>query len=191
MDDYRQRKKYFIDKSFQTKFIITFCLIVVISALLSLAALLYLSKDSNTVAIENTRVIVKSTADFMLPIMIQTILVTLIFSSLATMMLTLLFSHKISGPLVRLTKEVEALEKGDLTRSFMTRGSDQLKKFSRSLLTMTQAMDRQFQEIKKDRQALSELLQQKDFVLSQEEKSRSRELLDALKRNMDFFKTSE
>jgi signal transduction histidine kinase len=190
MDKYRQRKKYFIDKSFQGKFIITFCLIVVVSALLSLVVLLFLSRDSNTVAIENTRVIVKSTADFMWPIVVQTVLVTLIFSSLAAIILTLLFSHKLSGPLVRLTKEVEALEKGDLTRGFTTRGTDQLKKFSRSLFSMTQTMDRHFQKIKEEQKVLRDLLQQKDFVLTDEDKHKARELLDDLNKHIEFFKTS-
>ena len=58
-----KRRNYFIDKSFQTKFIIKFCMIVMVSSLLIGVFLFFLSRNLTTVAIENARVIVKSTSD--------------------------------------------------------------------------------------------------------------------------------
>ena len=74
-----KRRNYFIDKSFQSKFIFKFALIVVISAALMTVATLYFSQDSNTVAIENTRVVVKKTSDFILPILAVTVISSFVF----------------------------------------------------------------------------------------------------------------
>ena len=69
------RKHYFIDKEFQTKFILRFCGVVVVSSLLIGILIFLLSQNSTTVAIENTQVRVKTTADFILPVLVQTIIV--------------------------------------------------------------------------------------------------------------------
>ena len=166
MKEYR-RSHYFIDKTFQTKFILTFGLIVFISSALAMGLVLYFSRESNTVAIENTQVVVKTTADFILPLIFQTICVVLIFSSIASIALTLLFSHKISGPLVRLTQEINGLKAGDLTRGFSTRGTDQLQKFSQGLFEMADALKGQVIDLKEDYQKFQRYLEEKSFCLNQ------------------------
>ena len=185
-----RRKHYFIDKSFKSKFILTFCLIVFVSAVLTMGLLLYLSNDSNTVAIENTRVIVKTTADFILPMTVQTILISVVFSGVAVIALTLFYSHKISGPLFRLTREIEAVGQGDLTRGFQTRGNDQLQKFSQGLLKTSEEIKRHFIELKARHSELRAYLEGKNFVLSKKDKEDISARLEALERELQYFKTS-
>jgi len=135
-----KRKNIFIDRNFQTKFILKFCTIVIISSLLIIGLLLFLSRDSTTVTIENTRVMVKKTTDFILPIILETVLLALVFSSLAVIIVTLFTSHKISGPLYRLRREVEALGEGDFKRDFNIRGNDQFQEFSQTLKQMCNSL---------------------------------------------------
>ena len=91
-----RRKNYFIEKSFQTKFILKFCTLVVIGALLTISIVYFFAMRSTTVAIVNSSVVVKTTADFLLPALLQTVAVVMILIGLATIIVTLFTSHQIA-----------------------------------------------------------------------------------------------
>ena len=135
-----RRRNYFIDKPFQTIFIVKFCIIVIISSFVIGASIFYLSTGFTTVAIENAHVIVKSTSDFMLPVVIETIILVTLFSAAAVILLTLFTSHKIAGPLYRLKVEIEKFKLGQLNASFRTRRTDQLQDLTESLAEMSRVL---------------------------------------------------
>lgn len=139
MENFR-RRNYFIDKPFQTKFIIKFCVIVIISSLAIGASIFYFSMNFTTVAIEKAHVIVKSTSDFMFPIVIETLALVTLFSALSVILLTLFTSHKIAGPLYRLKSEIEKFKAGQLNVGFRTRSTDQLQDLSESLSEMSKVL---------------------------------------------------
>lgn len=185
MEKKYKRRYFFIDKNFQTKFILKFCAIVIVSSLLIAGLLLFLSRDSTTVTIENTNVLVKKTADFILPMLIQTIVVVLAFSSIAVIIVTLFTSHKISGPLYRLKREVEALSKGDFKRNFNIRGNDQLQEFSQALKEMCDSLtDRQLRWKEKQ----SKLREYIENNLPGEKKEPLLEILSEVEKEVDGFK---
>lgn len=128
-----RRRNYFIDKKFQTKFIVKFCIILLGTSLLIGALFIYFADNSTTVAIENTKVVVKRTSDFMMPIMIQTLIIVTMSSAVSVIILTLFTSHKIAGPLYRIKKEIDVLKEGDLTSVFRIRSKDQLKSLVNSI----------------------------------------------------------
>ncbi len=130
MTDAKNRNKrriYFIDKEFQARFIIKFCLLVIASGILTGAILYFISSKSTTVSIINSRVVVRSTADYLLPVLIQTIAVSLVVVGISAIWLTLFISHKLSGPLYRFKKVMRSLGEGDFTVDFKIRDSDQLQ----------------------------------------------------------------
>lgn len=122
-----RRKTRFIERSFQTNFIIKFCLLVIAGGLLTAGILYLLSMRSTTVAIVNSEVVVKSTADFLLPVLIQTVVVVMVLVSIATIVVTLFVSHKIAGPLYRLKKAMHDLAEGNFSAEINLRPLDQLK----------------------------------------------------------------
>ena len=109
----------------------------------------YVSRDSTTVAIEDTKVMAKRTADFILPLMMGILLIVATLSALVVSILTLLISHKISGPLYRLKREIDILKDGDFRRNFSIRTRDQLQELSKSLNNMCQALRDKQAELKK------------------------------------------
>jgi signal transduction histidine kinase len=131
-----KRRNYFIDKKFQTDFILRFCAIVILGAAATTGLLYMLTLNTSTVAIANSRVVVKTTADFILPILLQTILVVLIAVSLATIAVTVFFSHRIAGPLYRFKKVIEILSEGNFTDGFRIRKTDQLQDLAKTLNDM-------------------------------------------------------
>lgn len=122
-----RRRIYFIEKRFQANFILKFCALVAMGGLLTIGILYFLSHQSTTVAIVNSRVLVKTTADFILPILVQTVVITMIITSLAAIVVTLFVSHKIAGPLYRLKKTMKELGEGNFSEDFKIRRLDQLQ----------------------------------------------------------------
>jgi methyl-accepting chemotaxis protein len=135
-----RRRNYFIEKSFQARFVFKFCTLVVLGGLLSMAALYMIGTGSTTVSIVNSRVVVKSTADFLLPVLIQTFLVVMVLVGVAAIAVTLFVSHQIAGPLYRFKKAMEQLSGGDFKAEVKLRSTDQLKDLADTFNTMARKL---------------------------------------------------
>jgi len=135
-----QRRNYYIDKDFQTKFIIKFWLIVAAGSLLTAALVYWLAQHSTTVSIVEGRVAVHTTAEYLLPLLVQTISIELVVVSLATALMTLFISHKIAGPLYRFKVSLKALGEGDLASVHLRQG-DQLQEIASAYNEAVQSLD--------------------------------------------------
>jgi len=122
-----QRRNYYIDKDFQTKFILKFCSLVAAGSVLTVAVIYWLAQQSTTVGISDGRVAVHTTAEYLLPLLMQTVFVELLVVSMAAIALTLFVSHKIAGPLHRLKLMLGKLGEGDFSGSMKLREGDQLQ----------------------------------------------------------------
>jgi methyl-accepting chemotaxis protein len=136
MFEKNRRRIYLIEKNFQIWFILKFCGLVAAAGLITIAILYSFALRSNTVAFMNSRVVVKTTADFLLPILVQTVVIVMIIVSLATIAVTLFFSHKIAGPLYHLRKVMKDLEAGDFSVDFRIRHLDQLQELADTFNSM-------------------------------------------------------
>ena len=183
-----KRKQYFIDKNFQSKFILKFSLVVILASVIIGGLIFYLSTNSTTVAIENTKITVKRTADFILPIMVHTIVIVTLFSVIIACGLILLISHKISGPLFRLKREIDLMKTGDLGRDFNIRATDQLKDLALSLNLMCSTLKEKLTESKEQCKSFENFISQKDVSIQKDTKEQILELLNKLKNQLDFFK---
>jgi methyl-accepting chemotaxis protein len=121
-----RRKNVYIDKDFQTKFILKFCGLVAIGAGLTIIALYVLSLQSTSVSFVNARVKVMTTADFILPLLIQTVFIVTGAVSVGAAAVTMIVSHKIAGPLFRFKQTFRELAAGNFTNEVRLRQGDQL-----------------------------------------------------------------
>lgn len=143
-----KRRNYFIDKSFQSRFIIKFCFIVVLASLLTGILIYYFNRQTTTVAFEDLKVVVKSTADFILPITLEIIVIVSLLVAIAVGALTLFTSHKIAGPLYKLKMELEKISNGDLSSPIRIRAKDQLQKIASEFNEMRIGLKNSISEIK-------------------------------------------
>ncbi len=183
-----KRRNYFIDRNFQTNFILKFCVIVIFSSALVVAGILFFSRDSNTVAIENTQVTVKSTSDFILPLVVSTLIVVALFSALCVVVLTLLVSHKISGPLYRVQREIEVVARCDFRRNFHIRGGDQLQELARSLDVMCNSLKDSHIELKHKFDNLKRFLEENNYNVSARQAEQLLSHINNLQADLDNFK---
>ncbi len=183
-----KRRNYFIDRKFQSKFIFKFCLLTALTSILTAALIIYLSRTSTTVAIENTKVVVKTTADFILPIVVNTFILVFFASAIAVMLLTIFTSHKIAGPLYRIKKEIEAFTAGDLKRTFQIRGTDQLQDLASSLFIMGNSFRIKHLEIQQDYSRLKQVVKGIEFSLPEGIKQKIEDTLKSLDEKIYKFK---
>lgn len=153
-----KRRIYFIEKKFQSRFILKFCGLVAAGALLTIGILYFLASKSTTVTIVESRVMVRTTSDFLLPILIQTVVIVMFLVGLATVFVTLFVSHKISGPLYHFKKTMEELEGGDFSSDFRIRCLDQLQSLAETFNAMIGKTRKQVNLIKANFTILKEKL---------------------------------
>ncbi|MFH1360604.1 MAG: hypothetical protein ABIJ41_06155 [Candidatus Omnitrophota bacterium] len=186
--DRESRRKIFIDPSFQLNFIGKFCLVVMASSVLIASSVFLLTRESTTVMIENTKVLVKPTSDFILPSLLMTVLIVAVFSALTVFVIALFVSHKIAGPLYRLRREIDLMQKGDLDRNFNIRNKDQIQALAKSLSSMNDIFRSKHTELRETYQALVTYLEKKDFRISAQDKEELQKILNEMNKTMGYFK---
>lgn len=159
----QKRKNFYIDKVIQNDFIVKFSSLVGASAIVIVGLLYLFARFSTTIAIIKARVVVASTADFLLPLFVQTVVIVTIFVSIATVFMALFVSHKIAGPLYRFKQTFNELGSGNFTNQIRLRKDDQLQEVAgdfNQMLTTVRNQLHQAQEslvdIKKDMDAIGE-----------------------------------
>ncbi|RLF61683.1 MAG: hypothetical protein DRN37_00480 [Thermoplasmata archaeon] len=143
-----RRRKYFIKKDFQFKFVLKFCGVVLGGVLISTALLFFFSQNTLTSSFSHSRLVIKSTGSAILPAVIYTNLIVLGLISLAAVLVTLLVSHKIAGPLFRFEKELQDISAGNLRTKMSLRKQDQMVEVAESLNQMVEALHEKVMKIR-------------------------------------------
>lgn len=151
-----RRKHYFVKKDFQFRFILKFCLIVLMGVIVSTGLLFLFSQGTLTSSFQQSRLTIKTTALAILPAAIYTNLITLGVITLATIVVTLFISHKIAGPIFRFEKELKEIGEGDLTKDIRLRKKDQITDMAVSLNKMIAGLHEKVLDIQKSVEQLIE-----------------------------------
>jgi methyl-accepting chemotaxis protein len=136
-----KRRQVYVKKDFQFRFMLRFCLVILVGAGISTALLLALSQGTLTSSFQDSRLVVRETSMAILPAVLYTNLITLALISLASIAVTLFVSHKIAGPLYRFELELNRIAQGDLTREVHLRQHDQITDIAKCLNTMTGSLN--------------------------------------------------
>ena len=175
MEKYQNRRRsYYIKKGFQRNFILKFCALVILGALISGAIVYVMSSSTVTTTFENSRLTIKSTADFILPALFLSSAIAVALIGITTIIITLFTSHKIAGPLYRMEKDVSEVASGNLGMNFRLRSTDELKPLAVSLDIMVH-------ELKARVEALKTGVSELDTLIGQSGAGKSAEVLNKLK----------
>lgn len=152
------RRNYFIDKRFQSRFILRFSLLVLGGGFLTIMLFYWLGSGSTTVAIQDSRVVADTTANFILPLLIRTVIAVTVIVGVSAALLALLVSHKISGPLYHFKKAIEALECGDFSSEVHIRSMDQFHGLAEGINGMIRKTRQELLKIKENAASLKRKL---------------------------------
>ena len=102
----------------------------------------------------------------------------MVLVGLATIAVTLLFSHKIAGPLYHFTKVMKRLNEGDFSKEVHIRNSDQLQELADEVNAMINTVRGQINQAKG---TIAVLKNKKGGITDRD--------IEALDRSIGFFKT--
>jgi methyl-accepting chemotaxis protein len=173
---YKRRRIRIVKMEFQRDFILKFCAIIIFSALVISAIVYILSMSSATTVFENSRLEIKRTADFILPLLILSSLVAIIAAGAVTIIVTLFISHRIAGPLYRMEKDIADVTNGNLGLNIRVREKDELQNLAKSLDQMVKSIRNTVVEVK------NELADISDATLSDKDKPRLGKAKNLLKK---------
>jgi methyl-accepting chemotaxis protein len=145
-----KRRQYFVQKEFQSKFILKFCMVLFTGIIISIGLLFLFSQNTLTSSFEESRLVIKSTASAILPSVFLSHLIALVLITLLTIVVTLLISHKLAGPLFRFQKELGEIGEGNLTQVIKLRKNDQVKAMADSLDQMRVNLQKKILDIKEE-----------------------------------------
>ena len=151
---FNRRRNFYIKKEFQRNFILKFCALVVIGAVISGSIIYAVSTATVTTIFDNSRLTIKSTAEYILPTVLLSGIIVVIVVGMATIIITLFTSHKIAGPLYAIEKRVDEVAALNLKTEFHVRADDQIKPLAVGLDVMVSNLRKGVKDVRK---ALSEL----------------------------------
>ncbi|MFA6355760.1 MAG: HAMP domain-containing protein [Candidatus Omnitrophota bacterium] len=194
-----RRRNYFIKKGFQTSFIIKFCLLLILACLIMSFVSYLFTGNTTTTSFENLRFTVKSTSDFMLPVLLSSGITAVVLVSIATIAVVLFISHRIAGPLYRLEKSLEDIAGGDLTTDVHLRQADEIKALAAALNNTVKSIREPLSaskakavELEAELSAIRDALRKKG--MSDEDIERivkpAEKKVQQVKHNLSFFKLS-
>ena len=145
-----KRRQHFVQKEFQSKFILKFCMVSFTGIIISIGLLFLFSKNTLTSSFEQSKLVIKNTASAILPSVFLSHLIALVLITLLAIVVTLLISHKLAGPLFRFQKELREIGEGNLTQVIKLRKNDQVKAMADSLNQMRTNLQNKILAIKEE-----------------------------------------
>src|SRR3989338_2957898 len=125
-EDKNRRSRYFIKKDFQASFMLRFCLLVIIGSLLSGSIIYFFCGRTVTTSFENSKLVIKNTAEYILPALFFSGLAVAAVIAFAAAMLSLFTSHKLAGPLYHMEKAIKEIGSGQLNTNIKLRKKDEI-----------------------------------------------------------------
>lgn len=135
-----RRRNYFINRGFQTEFILKFCGLVALSCVIFGVILYTLSSRTLTTTFENSRLVVKSTADYILPAILFGGTIVSLVTALAASIVVILMTHRVAGPIYRFEKYAQKVGNGELLPDLKIRKKDQFQNLVNAFNNMTQGL---------------------------------------------------
>ncbi|MBU3910984.1 MAG: methyl-accepting chemotaxis protein [Candidatus Omnitrophica bacterium] len=132
-----KRRNYFINKTFQAEFMLKFCGLVAIGCTVFGTILYIFSSKTLTTSFENSRLVVKSTADYLLPGLLFGGVIVAVLIAIVTTIVVMLMTHRLVGPMYRFKKYAEQVGSGNLCSDLKIRQKDQFQNLVSTFNKMT------------------------------------------------------
>lgn len=149
-----KRRQYYINKGFQTRFILRFFLILVLGGVVTVGLTLVNTQDTLTSTYVDSKLVIQSTSLAIMPSVIFTVLITTGILCVVAVLVTLLASHKIAGPIYRFEKDIAQVAEGNLRHRIRIRKNDQFQELAVSLNRMIDGLSLRISAVKDEAEAL-------------------------------------
>lgn len=151
------RRKYFIEKHVQGKFMLRFVIMSVLGVLIAIVAFNFLSHKKLDGVLYAMRLPEASTGGILLYEMVYAILISIVFIVVSFLITAKRLFAKINGPLLKLASDIRKIALGDLSATIQLRRNDEFQSFAGDLNNMVVELNGRFANIKRHAYELSAL----------------------------------
>jgi len=133
----RRRRTYIVRMDFQKDFIIKYCVLVLIAAILLSLIVYFFCGSTVTTVFKESRLRILNTNDFILPYLFWSSAIAVICAVAVCWRMTLIISNRLAGPLFRLEQDLAQVAQGNLTLNIRVRQKDEFQSLARILNDLT------------------------------------------------------
>ena len=191
---HEKRRNYFVKRRFQGLFVIKVVLALLLGLFLSMSVLVYYAGHTLTADYSSGAVSIKSTTAALLPYILLGNALAAALVVIVGVLIAVLFSHKVAGPLYRFEKSIGAIKKGELTHRIRLRSDDHLNEMKDELNLLAEFFDHRIGAMQELVEEFSSLM---ESYSGQDEKGREKifeefeKKLEYLVNHMSMFKTTK
>ena len=185
-----RRKCYFIEKTFQTKFILRFLLIALIASVASAFVFYLFVANDISASFNKAHIDLRNTWQIFLPALIVIGSLTFIISATISIFMMNRFSNKIAGPLYRLEQLTKEIASGNLDVQVKLREHDQVMPLAESFGTMAKGMSDRLYDIRTKVTELDNATSELTMIENGELKEGLNEAIKKVKKSQGLLITS-
>jgi len=161
----KRRRRFIIEGNFQTRFILRFVLVIVGATLLSTGAILglfYFKYQYGGADVNNILIMITEEGETNVTGLFQIVLTPLIAANLLVLCIvvpfSLLYSHKIAGPIYRLEQSLDLLLNGDMDFIITLRKHDEFKYLADKMNALIDYMRRNVNEVRSSYRVVQDII---------------------------------
>jgi methyl-accepting chemotaxis protein len=150
-----RRKRFIVEGNFQTRFILRFVLVIVGATLLSTGALLavfFFKYQYGEADFQNLIIMVSPEGTTDVASLFQVVLVPVLVANLLVLCIiipySLIYSHKIAGPIYRLEQSLDLLLRGEMDFIIVLRRKDEFKYLANKMNALIDYLRRNIGEVR-------------------------------------------
>ena len=155
-----KRRNYFIKKNFQGKLILGYFLFVVTGCLLFTVILALLSANSLTVVYQDNDLQIGQTPFMLVKQLLTANWIFLIAGSAFVVVIAMMITHRLAGPLFRLERAVDNMSNGQLNDVIYLREKDEGKELAVKLNLFNTRLSHDFEHIDSKSSSIGDILAQ-------------------------------
>jgi methyl-accepting chemotaxis protein len=181
-----RRKNYLIKKRFQIGFFYRFIVLLGLEAVLIAILFMHVANDTVTAGYLDSILSVETTSHFFFIPFLLIVLIVGVGIAIAAMVIFILLSHRIAGPLYRFENVLNDINTGDLTKRVSLRRTDELIELKEALNVLMESFDQRLGRVKTNLSELKDLLSKNDPANSE----KIYKAIELLKKEIDHFKVT-
>ncbi len=122
-----KRRKYFINKDFQGKYIFNYFFLVAIGSIFFIGIFSFFSSNTLSIVYDNYHLQLGVTPDILLRKILYTQWFFVVIGGGLIILITLLLTHRIAGPFFRFEKALDEMKDGNISKKIVLRKKDEGK----------------------------------------------------------------
>ena len=130
-----KRRKYFINKEFQGRYILNYFLLAMIGSILFVGVFSFFSSNTLSIVYDNYHLQLGVTPGILLKKILSTQWLVIILGGGVVVIATLFLTHRIAGPFYRFETTLEQMMSGDLSGKIVLRKKDEGKELAQKINT--------------------------------------------------------